>query len=84
LRGSARGIAKRSEEVERRRINRKKKFEEFPRIMEGYEPRGTVSEDSGKKNERRSYIRFICRNWGSFNALNQTPVMAAIKLPTIT
>lgn len=29
-------------------------------------------------------IRFICRNWGSFNALNQTPVMAAIKLPTIT
>jgi len=52
--------------------------------MEGYEPRGTVSEDSGKKNERHSYIRFICRNWGSFNALNQTPVMAAIKLPAIT
>ena len=39
--------------------------------------------DDGMRNENAA-IRFICRNWGSFNALNQTPVMAAIKLPTIT
>lgn len=38
--------------------------------------------EEGKKSN--TVIRFICCNWGSFNAPNQTPVMAAINLPTIT
>lgn len=44
--------------------------------------------ERGIENEKgrtsSTAIRFICRNWGSFNAPNQTPVMAAINLPTIT
>lgn len=61
-----------------------KKRQKGEKEVDPTESGGGGERETAGRGARSAAIRFICRNWGSFNALNQTPVMAAIKLPTIT